>query len=324
MKKSFIALSLLAATSATYAQSSVQIYGIMDVSVANLKELGKPSANLLSDGGDAGLKTSRLGFRGAEDLGGGLKAYFKIESRFNPEAGTIQEPMFKGESSVGIAGSFGDVKLGYGTTMLDDVRGLSFSANVFDSAFSPANNGVYKTGGDFTKRATNQIRYETPSVGGFYAGVGHVLSNVDAKDLTAFKLGYKSGPLHVAAVIQDEKGKDNKYTALSGAYDFGAVSVSAGYQNRKGTESTGKDNEFTAGVTVPLGAFSLSFGYANSETQIAGATTSKAAGIGLGASYSMSKRSRLYAGYRKFDVKNGAGIKTADNRLFALGVRHDF
>ena len=78
MKKSLIALAVLAASGAAMAQSSVTVYGRVDLSVGSLKELDKGSQTKLFNGGDGGLTTSRLGFRGSEDLGGGLKAKFKV------------------------------------------------------------------------------------------------------------------------------------------------------------------------------------------------------------------------------------------------------
>ncbi|HEX5783431.1 MAG TPA: porin, partial [Burkholderiaceae bacterium] len=71
-------------------------------------------------------------------------------------------------------------------------------------------------------------------------------------------------------------------------------------------------------------AFKVSAGYANSKTKVSGATSAKADGFALGATYSLSKRTTVYAGYRTFKIKNGAGVKTADNQLYAVGVRHDF
>jgi predicted porin len=68
----------------------------------------------------------------------------------------------------------------------------------------------------------------------------------------------------------------------------------------------------------------VSAGYANSKTKIAGNTTAKASGFALGATYSLSKRTRIYAGLRDFTVKNGSDVKTKDNTLYAMGVRHDF
>ena len=73
----------------------------------------------------------------------------------------------------------------------------------------------------------------------------------------------------------------------------------------------------TLGVEVPVGNVKLSASYANSKTEIGGATSGKASGFGLGATYAMSKRTRLYAGYRDIEVKNGAGVKTSDSSLFA-------
>jgi predicted porin len=128
----------------------------------------------------------------------------------------------------------------------------------------------------------------------------------------------------VAAGVQQEKGKENDYVMVAASYDLGAVSVSGGYNVRNGNAASGDDNEFTVGVNVPLGAFNVSAGYAAGKTERAGATVAKASGFGLGATYALSKRTRLYGGFRSNQVKNGAGVKTADARLFALGVRHDF
>ncbi len=101
MKKSLIALAVLAASSAAMAQSSVTLYGRIDTSVGSLKDTGssavsKSAITKMFQGGDAGLTTSRWGLRGVEDLGGGLKASFKLENRFNSDVGTSQDPFFKG------------------------------------------------------------------------------------------------------------------------------------------------------------------------------------------------------------------------------------
>lgn len=326
MNKSLIALAVLAASGAAMAQSSVTLYGRVDLSVGSLKELGKGSETKMFQGGDGGLTTSRWGLRGSEDLGGGLKAIYKLENRFNATDGSSQDPFFKGESTVGLSGGFGTVRLGRSTTVYDDIRAVSYSANVFDSAFTPASNGVFKSGGDYSSRFNNMISYETPSFGGFYAGLNYALDNDSTKNetMTALKAGYKNGPLHAALGYQNERKTDDKYVALSGAYDLGAASISAGYNQRNGTDANGDDTEFTVGVNVPLGAVNLSAGYANSKTEKGGATSSKSSGFGLGATYSLSKRTRLYGGYRTHEVKNSAGTKTADTRLFALGIRHDF
>ncbi|AOW13861.1 hypothetical protein LPB72_01375 [Hydrogenophaga crassostreae] len=326
MKKNLIALAVLAASTGAMAQSSVTIYGRVDLSVGAEKNLGESSKTKMFNGGEAGLTTSRWGLIGTEDLGGGLKAKFKFEQRINATTGEIQSPSFKAETSVGLAGGFGAVKMGRFSTVYDDVIALGNSNIVFDSAFTPASNGVYKSGGDYSSRFNNQIRYEAPSMGGFYAGLGYAFEqNTGEKDTMAgFMAGYKNGPINVGLGYQNEKGSDNTYTAISGSYDLGVAALSAGYNNRKGSNTNGKDNEFSLGVTVPVGAFKVSGGFASSKTTIAGNTAAKASGFALGATYSLSKRTRLYAGLRDFTVESGAGVKTKDNTLYAMGVRHDF
>ena len=327
MKKTLIALAVLATTSAAMAQSNVTLYGRVDLSVGAEKNLGQSSKTQMFDGGAGGLTTSRWGILGSEDLGGGMKAKFKFEQRLNANTGEIQSPSFKAETSVGLSGGFGSVKLGRFTTVYDDIYAMANTHVVFDSAFTPASNGVYKSGGDYTSRFNNQIRYDAPNMGGFYGGVSYAFEqNTDKSDtMTAFMAGYKNGPMNIGLGYQNEKGSANKYTNLAGVYDFGMVAVSAGFNTRKGSDANGDDTEYTAGVTVPLGAaVKVSAGYASSKTKIAGSTSAKASGFALGATYSLSKRTRLYAGLRDYTVENGAGVKSKDNTLYAVGVRHDF
>jgi len=325
MKKSLIALAVLAASGAALAQSSVTLYGRIDLSVGNEKKINADGVTKMFNGGDGGLTTSRWGLRGSEDLGGGLKASFKLENRFNADEGTSQDPFFKGESTVSLSGGFGEVKFGRSTTVYDDVIALSSSSSVFDSAFTPATNGVYKSGGDYSSRFDNKITYLLPAMGGFYAGLDYAFDEDAGKsaDKMALKIGYKAGPLNVALGYQDEKTVAD-YTALSASYDFGVASVSGGYVQRNGTTATGDDSEYTIGVNVPFGAFAFSAAYAAGETEVSGATTAEASGFGLGATYALSKRTKAYAGYRTHKVENAAGAKTTDTRLYAVGIRHDF
>ena len=97
-----------------------------------------------------------------------------------------------------------------------------------------------------------------------------------------------------------------------------------GIFTRKGNDAKGDDNELTVGVNVPMGNVNLSVGYATSKTEIGGATSAKSSGFGVGATYALSKRTKLYGAYLDGDVENGAGVTTTDRRLFSLGVRHDF
>jgi predicted porin len=336
MKKSLIALAVLAASGAALAQSSVTLYGRIDTSVGSIKDQGSASADKKAttkvfNGGEAGLTSPRWGMRGTEDLGGGLKAGFQLENRFDSDTGLNKtdsgkpSQFFRGASFVSLSGGFGEVRLGRGTTVFDDVRALSISSSVFDSAFTPASNGVFGSGGDYTSRLDNKITYLSPNMGGFYVGVDFAPDEDAAKkaDSMAFKAGYRAGPLHVALGYQDEKTSAN-YTGLSGSYDFGVASVSAGFNMRDADTGGAEDTEYTVGVNLPFGAVALSAGYANSKTEVGSTTTLKSSGFGLGATYSLSKRTRAYVGYRSVERKNAAGVKTRDETLYAAGIRHDF
>ena len=251
MKKSLIALAVLAASGATMAQSSVTLYGRADVGVGSEKVDGESSTKMIN----GGLTTSRWGLRGTEDLGGGLKAHFKFEQRLDLSTGEVQSPSFKGEASMGLMGGFGKLTLGRGYTVYDDARALSVSNSVFDSSFTPASNGVFKSGGDYSSRFNNKITYALPKLGGVYGGIEYALdedATVDANMLGA-KIGYKAGPLDVALGLQQEKGKDNDYMLIAAAYDLGAVSLSGGYNTRRGNDEKGDDNELTVGLNVPMG-----------------------------------------------------------------------
>lgn len=365
MKKSLIALAVLAATGAAMAQSSVTVYGRVDASVGNEKTTTRNAdgsiASELSmakqfNGSDAGLTGSRWGLMGTEDLGGGLKAIFKLENRFSVDTGASADPYFSGDAYVGLSGSFGAVKLGRTYSVLDDVRAVAVSQNVFDSAFTPTSNvyRVNRTGtgtsssNDYSSKSANMIRYESPVFGGFSFGLNYAMDEkVTDADITKNGMGntalmvrYKRGPLDVALGYAKEDMysspasdvNDRKYTALSASYDFGVVRVSGGVNRRSGdtqvansaTLTGGKDSEYTLGLTVPMGAFAFSGGYASSKVKEAGATVAKASGFGLGMTYSLSKRTRLYAGYRDYATKDAAGVKRSENRLYAAGIRHDF
>lgn len=323
MKKTLIALAVLAASGAALAQSSVTLYGRADVGVGSEKVSGESSTKMIN----GGLTTSRWGLRGTEDLGGGLKAHFKFEQRLDLSTGEVQSPAFKGEASMGLMGGFGKLTLGRGYTVYDDARALAVSRSVFDSLFTPAGNGVFKSGGDYASRANSQIRYDLPEMAGVYGGLSYAFDqNAEADStISALLVGYKNGPMNVALGYQNQKEAADKYLQLSGAYDLGAAALSVGYNTRSGTDAKGDDTELTLGVEVPVGsAVKLSVGYANSKTEIGNATSAKASGFALGATYSLSKRTRLYAGYRDVEVKDGKGKVKSDGSLLALGVRHDF
>jgi len=353
MKKSLIALAVLATTGAAMAQSSVTLYGRVDAALASTKTTVNGASLTqvgVENGGAAGLTGSRWGLKGTEDLGGGLKAAFVLENRFNVDDGT-STGQFLGNSYVSLAGGFGQVLLGRTYTSFDDARALANANNLWDSAFTPTGD-VYNIGtnsnaknGDYSSRGANQIRYNSPSFSGFSGSLSYALGENKTADKSAssvlgLNLMYKAGPVAVAYGHQEEKavgGAKNKFDAISGTYNFGVAALGAGYNQRK-SDAEGKDKEYSIGVNVPMNAVQFSVGYAYGENELLGVTTDNK-GWGLGAKYSMSKRTTLYAGYKNVEgdnIKTVAAVKgtdttpakpiqiTTDKELFSVGVRHDF
>jgi len=105
MKKSLIALAVMAAAGAASAQSSVQLYGIVDIWFGSVKDgVGAQSETKLDAGGVNG---NRFGLKGSEDLGGGLKANFQLEQGFNMDDGSaVASTAFNRQAWVGLSGGF--------------------------------------------------------------------------------------------------------------------------------------------------------------------------------------------------------------------------
>lgn len=338
MKKSLIALAALATISgAAMAQSSVTIYGRLDASVGSEKAGAAGAAQSTSQLQSGLLSTSRLGFRGTEDLGGGLKAIFQLEGALNVDDGTAAGYRFGRMSIVGLSGGFGTVKLGLHDTSFDDIRDISVSSVLWDSAFTPTTIAYSNSVGgvavghvaDYSSRASNQIRYESPNFGGFTAGVSYGLDEQASpvkRDTTAFNVRYRGGALDVGVGYQELDNEvsalKREYTTLAGAYNFGVVRVSAGYNMAE--QGTLESDGFTVGVNMPMGPWDFSVGYAYNKSENAGVDSAKSKGLAFGATYSLSKRTRVYAAYLDGDAENGAGTEIAERRLYAVGVRHDF
>jgi predicted porin len=338
MKKSLIALAALATLSgAALAQSSVTIYGRLDASVGANKAGAPGVAKSVSQLESGLLSTSRLGLRGTEDLGGGMKAIFQLEGELKVDDGTAAGFSFNRMSIVGLQAGFGTIKLGRHDTSFDDIRDISVSSNLWDSEFSPTKIAyVNSVGGvavahvaDYSSRASNQIRYESPSFGGFTAGVSYGFDEQAApvkRDVTAFNLRYRAGGLDAGIGYQEQDNEvaasKREYTTIAGAYNFGMFRVSGGYNKaEQGTlESTG----YTIGANMPVDAWDFSVGYATNKSELAGVTSAKSSGFSAGATYSLSKRTRVYAAFLNGKAENAAGTKIADRKLYAVGVRHDF
>jgi len=343
MKKSLIALAVMASSGAAMAQSSVTLYGIVDLWVGSVKDgIGADSVTAMESGG---LNGSRWGLKGSEDLGGGLKAVFKLEQGFNADTGVAKvnddgKSGFLRQAYVGLEGGFGTVTFGNVWTAMDDVVGASNSG--FDSALSASSN-VLVVNSIYASNPGNSIKYVSPSFGGFSAGFTHSLkeggavaddpATVDVDEsaghdgITDFSVSYGAGPIAANFSYQIQKnpaaaGDDLKLTALNGSYDLGVAKLLASYGQAKfGAEKT---TEYQIGADVPLSpALTLSVGYASSDDNAA-AGDEERTGYGIAAAYSLSKRTTAYAGFRSNKTETAGGTKVDEGRVIAAGIRHTF
>lgn len=172
--KSVLAIGLLCVAGATQAQSSVTMYGVADLGARRASGLDAANAASAGDANSLGSginTTSRLGFRGTEDLGGGLKAIFNLESGWNLDAGTPNSKFFDRASWVGLQGGWGTLSLGRQTTVVADAlsgtdplgnRFAGFNPNIQVAALSAHRLGTEygpsgSTSGTF--RLDNAIKY---------------------------------------------------------------------------------------------------------------------------------------------------------------------
>ena len=354
MKKSLIALAVLAASGAAMAQSSVTLYGVADAGVTYLNGLdnwsGVTSGNNL---------TSRLGFRGTEDLGGGLKANFVLEGGFNLDAGDGKSGgatgtgfEFKRRSTVGLSGGFGEVRMGreltaaFNATARYDVFG---SVGIGQSRLW-ADGGVVDASANATAVTTNQrisnaLTYVSPDFSGFKVGLNYGFGETTTGNSDSGYLGaglmYDNGPLSLGLGLErlnsglnSDAVSDIDAWSLGGSYDFGVAKLLAGYRVSTVDRATGENKRSGAylAATAPVGAGTVRVSYNRYENELAN-VKGKADQFAVGYVYGLSKRTSVYGTYAYIKNKDGAnlynlgagGLKTNGSQQgVQVGVSHAF
>lgn len=339
MKKSLLALAALTAfTGVASAQSSVTLFGIVDVNARNVKNGNAGSLKTLSTDGQA---SSRLGFRGIEDLGGGLRAIFWIEGATAPDTGGTGQT-WQRRSTVALAGGFGELRAGRDYT--PTFGGFAaFDPFGYVGVATPANVRAGHTVGSgitTTVRANNTVSYFLPAMGGLYGQVQVAAGEgVAGNKYTGGRLGYAAGPINVSG----SWGKTDKTGAMVDDHtvlNFGA-SFNAGFATFQGVYekseySTANQKLLTLSTIIPMGAGVIKAQYTKAS---ASANTFAAKQLGLGYVYSLSKRTSLYTNYGSIKnagnatvggvfTSSGAGptgmARGQKSTGYEFGVRHDF
>jgi len=349
-KFSLMCAALLCGGTAS-ASDSVAFYGVMDVGVS------------VDQGGVAGTSTrvtsgmatqSRWGFRGVEDLGQGMSAFFVIEGGIHADNGTSTQnnTLFGRTSIVGLRGRYGAVSAGLQDTPLFTT--LNVVVDPLRNGIVRSNNLMPPTG----FRAPNSVLYRSPEIEGFSGDLmysaGEVAGNNAAGRAFGGSFGYSRGPL-AARIAYHRKNNDSATVAgtdparnlLVGAnYDVGVARLHFGYEVNKGRNSAPLNNgaavfggaapiastdsrDLLLGASLPFGASTVVLTYVRMDDRTL--HNQDAQQLGAAYMYAFSKRSDVYASYGVIHNHNGAAYTEGNseepgtgNRQLAMGLRHRF
>ena len=344
MKKTILAMACLAVIGSAFAQSSVTIVGIADTALA----YGSGHVSRKTQLKSSGLNSSQLGFRGTEDLGGGLKASFWLEAGLNIDDGTGQATStnnqatgssgaggltFNRRSTVSLSGDFGEVRLGRDYTP-------HYWNHVYYDPFGNFGVGASRAfvgnkGGFTAIRASNSAGYISPVMRGFKVQVQtyfgeNASTAVDAGTGSSLRASYDQGALNLGIAYGKTTtgvGINVKSTNVGGSYDFGVAKLMGAITKDANTGVADVDG-FVFGVHVPVGAV----GTVRASLSQTDNGTAKTKQLALGYVHNLSKRTALYTTFAR--VKNSGGAAAALNGAEAkangssagydFGIRHIF
>ena len=355
MKKTMLALMLGASAGAAVAQSNVTVYGIVDVALVR-ESGGAASSTKLTSGVEAG---SRLGFKGTEDLGGGVSAIFLLENGFQADTGAMGQGglLFGRQAYVGLQSK------GAGTLTLGRQYTPQYLAvagvDPFGSGTAGDTKNLMAATGNSASRMDNAVKYASPVVNGFSAeaayGVGEVAGDSTAQRQFGGALAYAAGPL-VLRLAHHNRSNDTaalkntsnaKNTVLTALYDFGVFKAHFAFGVDKGLNSALPRN-----LANPFGYAVAPTPSTDSKVMLLGVSVPQGAGTWLascirkndrtgfnqdaqqlaaGYRHYLSRRTDVYAVYAAIHNRNGAGYTVGSaieggsgDRAFNLGLRHAF
>jgi predicted porin len=355
MKKLLLSSALLGMSTLAAAQSSVTLFGIVDTTFKR----GSGSTASRTALGAGGNSSSRLGFRGVEDLGGGMQASFWLEAGLNTDDGSGATTNISNQSSgtsgsggltfgrratVSLAGAWGELRLG-----------RDYSVQYYNRfEFDPfGNNGVGSSqtnvgslGGPVSSRASNAIMYFLPpDLGGFYGELQYYLgenasnagASADDGEGGGVRLGYRAGALNVAVAhartqyARTATTGDITASNIGARYQVGDFTVMGGYYRDTVDTLTGvRGRGLQVGGLYRIGAGDIKLLWSNYKTTATGSPETRK--ISLGYVHNLSKRTAVYGTYAR--ARNSGGATTALNNAVTganqsssgldLGIRHAF
>lgn len=306
IRKLAMGLTAFALSAGALAQSAVTTYGIVD----NNFGWGKAARGTLTRMGNSGYLGSRLGFRGTEDLGSGLRASFVLEHGFNSDEGTATAVFWNRQVYVGLGGPWGEVLLGRQYTP-------SFLVHATYDAFGPqgvAAQQVLLGSMELTQaaniRANDAVTYRTPAtLGGFSALLMTTDHTASPGWYHGAKIGYAGGPLSVDLALGHYNNPaigDLDSFSLGARYTLGPVMLYALFN--KADSGSGNDSRgMQTSMAYTFGATTLKLSVAESRQRSAtGADVGTTRRFGVGFVHALSKRTFVYGQYARLDNSKGA------------------
>ncbi|MCC7704983.1 porin [Janthinobacterium sp. GW460P] len=343
MKKSLVALALFGAFAATaQAQSSVQIYGTVDAGLGKLT--GETTKVTKRD-------NNKLGFKGTEDLGNGLKAIFQLEIRYESDTGTIENtsgnnsrPLFQGQSRVGLQGNFGTLRLGRGLTAFQESStafepwsGMpttaGFQTDITVAAYS---SDPLSAPGNSRNRFSNAVFYNSPVFSGFQINATVAAKEANNNAAVTATAANRAVPLNATPEVNPYSVSatyNSEQFAAMAAYERNALEAKlwsvaasvnpikelklmASYQHQDDSHFKLVNPDTKAwliGANYDVGPGKVRAGYGQKTPD--GVTKTKQASLGY--DYNLSKRTYLYA-----DISNRKDV--VSKTYIGLGVHHNF
>ena len=335
MKRSLVFITLAAVGStAALAQSSVTVYGRINTTVESQKDVNGPGRLTVLQN-----NSSRWGLKGSEDLGGGLKANFLLESGFASDTGVNSGGLFGRESWVGLSGSFGAIKLGNFTPVTALYYATSDYIGMHNHETGTSSDAFYLGAGS----PRNAFSYTTPTFGGLAVELQYGLKETKlagTKDTLALVANYDKGPLHLGGgysagptTIDGVTVQDGKEWGVRGLYELGPITLGATYIANEGSGPGGKLKRDAARVSAMYALGNSEF-HANvgaaGKVRFNGTRVQDTDAIQytLGYNYNLSKRTKVYAFYSAVSNKANAAYNTyadgKDPSFLAVGLRHNF
>lgn len=341
MKKTLIAMAVMSVAGATFAQAT--LYGRVDLGYEYLDAAGVQT-NKIQAGNFSG---SRWGMRGTEDLGGGLSAVYQLEGGFAADTGMSGQTglgvtgptgnagearVFGRQVFTGVSGGFGTLTLGRQYTPNDNILGLVDPMGATGAQAGPMYSVFTQNGSNVDNmgrgRQNNSISYSIPKMGALGAQIMYAPDESSATDqaFAGANLTYGDGPISAAASYEQQTstgaGKSSSGLMAGGMYNMGAARLGGAlYSGTKANDD--KISAYYLGLSAPVGAATLSAGYARQTLSSTGKNDATSTGFGLNATYAMSKMTSLYAGYLSRDNVSDAGVSAKVNS-FVTGMIKSF